>query len=105
MRARFSQHPHIGDIRGRGLFLGIELVADRDTKTPFAADRRLPARIKAAAMARGLMVYPMGGTIDGTAGAHILLAPPYIATETELAGAVDALTTALEAVLPATTDG
>ena len=75
---RFGNHPHIGDIRGRGLFRGVELVADRSTKAPFDPALKLHARIKRAAMARGLMVYPMGGTIDGINGDHVLLAPPFI---------------------------
>lgn len=70
--------PYVGDIRGRGLFRGIELVADRDTKTPFDPSRKIHAKIKRQAMARGLISYPMGGTIDGIHGDHILLAPPYI---------------------------
>ena len=65
LRSAFGDHPHVGDLRGRGLFRGIELVADRASKTPFDPSLRLHARIKAQAMARGLMVYPMGGTIDG----------------------------------------
>ncbi|TIW85705.1 MAG: aminotransferase class III-fold pyridoxal phosphate-dependent enzyme, partial [Mesorhizobium sp.] len=75
---RFGNHPHIGDIRGRGLFMGIELVEDRSTKQPFDPKRKLHARIKKAAMANGLLVYPMGGTIDGASGDHVLLAPPFI---------------------------
>ncbi|MGX5804541.1 aspartate aminotransferase family protein [Bradyrhizobium sp. Arg314] len=75
---RFGNHPHIGDIRGRGLFMGVELVEDRSTKQPFDPKRKLHARIKKAAMANGLLVYPMGGTIDGASGDHVLLAPPFI---------------------------
>src|SRR5690349_13152647 len=75
---RFGNHHHVGDIRGRGLFLGIELVADRASKAPFDPALKLHARIKREAMARGLMCYPMGGTIDGRQGDHVLLAPPYI---------------------------
>jgi len=63
---RFGNHPHVGDIRGRGLFQAIELVEERSSKTPFDPARKLHARVKTAAMARGLMVYPMGDTIDGT---------------------------------------
>jgi len=81
---RFDDHPHVGDIRGRGLFWGIELVRDRRTKAPFDPSLKLHARIKREAMARGLMVYPMGGTVDGRVGDHVLLAPPFIATESEL---------------------
>ncbi len=79
--ARFGQHPHVGDIRGRGLFIGLELVADRESKEPFDPGLKLPAKVKAEAMSRGLMVYPMGGTIDGARGAHVMLAPPFIIDE------------------------
>jgi adenosylmethionine-8-amino-7-oxononanoate aminotransferase len=78
LRERFSAHSHVGDIRGRGLFWGIELVSDRETKQPFDATQRVHARIRSEALARGLMVYPMGGTIDGRSGDHVLLAPPFI---------------------------
>ena len=71
-------HPFVGDIRGRGLLVGVELVEDRRTKAPFDPARRLHARVKAEAFQRGLMVYPMGGTIDGRRGDHVLLAPPFI---------------------------
>jgi adenosylmethionine-8-amino-7-oxononanoate aminotransferase len=96
---RFGEHPHVGDIRGRGLFLGLEFVADRASKEPFAPELRLNARIKAAAMARGLMCYPMGGTIDGRRGDHLLLAPPFIVTEAELGAIVERLGGAIEAAL------
>ncbi len=75
---RFGNHPHVGDIRGRGLFVGVELVADRANKAPFDPALKLNARVKNAAMDRGLAVYPAGGTIDGRQGDHILLAPPFI---------------------------
>jgi hypothetical protein len=78
LQERFGNHPFVGDVRGRGLFQGIELVADRGTKAPFDPARKLHARIKQEAMMRGLMVYPMGGTVDGVRGDHILLAPPFI---------------------------
>ncbi|MCH8467955.1 MAG: aspartate aminotransferase family protein [Roseinatronobacter sp.] len=101
LQNHFGQHPHIGDIRGRGLFQAIELVADRDTKAPFDPARKLHARIKAEAMARGLMVYPMGGTIDGVLGDHVLLAPPFIVTEHDLAEITGRLSEAVEAALAA----
>jgi adenosylmethionine-8-amino-7-oxononanoate aminotransferase len=75
---RFGNHPFVGDVRGRGLLQGVELVADRGSKEPFDPKRKLHARVKREAMARGLMVYPMGGTVDGTRGDHVLLAPPFI---------------------------
>ena len=65
---KFKNHPHVGDIRGRGFFWGIELVQDRASKAPFDLARRLHAKVKAAAFARGLLVYPMGGTVDGCYG-------------------------------------
>jgi adenosylmethionine-8-amino-7-oxononanoate aminotransferase len=78
LKARFGNHAHVGDIRGRGLFLGLELVTERATKAPFDPLLKVHARVKRAAMERGLMVYPMGGTIDGARGDHVLLAPPFI---------------------------
>jgi adenosylmethionine-8-amino-7-oxononanoate aminotransferase len=95
----FGKHEHVGDIRGRGLLLGIELVRDRSTKEPFAPERKLHAAIKAEAMARGLMVYPMGGTIDGQRGDHILLAPPFIVSASELSEIVVRLAEAVDAAL------
>jgi len=86
-------------VRGRGLFQAIELVSDRPSKTPFPAGLKLHARIKAEAMARGLMVYPMGGTIDGVSGDHVLLAPPFIATDDDLDRIVSRLQAAVDAAL------
>jgi adenosylmethionine-8-amino-7-oxononanoate aminotransferase len=97
LAAAFGEHPHVGDLRGRGLFLGIELVADRATKSPFDPAHRLHARIKREAMARGLMVYPMGGTVDGRHGDHVLLAPPFIASESDLDCIVERLGQAVDA--------
>ena len=99
LHAAFGAHPHVGDIRGRGLFQGIEIVADRDGKTPFDPRQRVHARIKAEAMRRGLMCYPMGGTIDGALGDHVLLAPPFILEERQLDELVQKLDEALAAVL------
>ncbi|MDE3123608.1 MAG: aminotransferase class III-fold pyridoxal phosphate-dependent enzyme, partial [Paracoccaceae bacterium] len=96
---RFGQHAHVGDIRGRGLFRAIELVADRETKTPFDPALKLHAKVKAAAMDLGLMVYPMGGTLDGIRGDHVLLAPPFIVTEAQVDEIVDRLGRALDAAL------
>jgi adenosylmethionine-8-amino-7-oxononanoate aminotransferase len=78
LQTRLGQHPHVGDIRGRGLFIGIEFVRDRDAKTPFDPAEKLHVRVKQAAMERGLLLYPMGGTLDGRHGDHVLLAPPFI---------------------------
>jgi adenosylmethionine-8-amino-7-oxononanoate aminotransferase len=96
---RFGNHHHVGDIRGRGLFRAIELVKDRATKAPFDSGLRLNARIKAEAFARGLMVYPMGGTIDGQRGDHVLLAPPYIIEPAQIDEAVDLLGQAVDAAI------
>ncbi|NWE72992.1 aminotransferase class III-fold pyridoxal phosphate-dependent enzyme, partial [Pseudomonas gingeri] len=93
---RFANHPHVADIRGRGLFWAIELVQDRDGNRPFAANLRVHGRIKTAAQARGLLCYPGGGTVDGLNGDHVLLAPPYISTPEQLAFAVDTLAVALD---------
>ena len=99
LKGRFGQHTHVGDIRGRGLFRAVELVADRETKAPFDPARKLHACIKAEAMARGLMVYPMGGTIDGVSGDHILLAPPFIVEPRHIESIVDRLGDAVDAAL------
>ncbi|QRM30335.1 aspartate aminotransferase family protein [Microvirga sp. VF16] len=96
---RFGNHPHVGDIRGRGLFMGIELVEDRSTKAVFDPKEKLHARIKREAMARGLMVYPMGGTIDGARGDHVLLAPPFIVDEAIVDTIVERLGDAVDAAL------
>ena len=78
LKERFGNHSFVGDVRGRGLFCGVELVADRASKEPFDPKLNMNARVKREALARGLMVYPMGGTADGKRGDHILLAPPFI---------------------------
>jgi adenosylmethionine-8-amino-7-oxononanoate aminotransferase len=96
---RFGNHAHVGDIRGRGLFQAIELVEDRMTKAPFDPALKLNAKVKRAAMARGLMVYPMGGTIDGTRGDHVLLAPPFIVTASQIDEIVDRLGSAVDDAL------
>ena len=100
LSARFGNHAHVGDIRGRGLLQVIELVADRETKAPFDPEVRLHERAKADAFARGLLIYPGGGTADGHAGDHILLAPPYNVTDDELDMIVDLLGQTVDAVLP-----
>ena len=99
LHQRFDTHTHVGDIRGRGLFVGIELVQDRASKQPFDPALRLHARIKAQAMQAGLMCYPMGGTIDGQHGDHVLLAPPYIIASSHVDEIVDKLGSAIDACL------
>jgi adenosylmethionine-8-amino-7-oxononanoate aminotransferase len=103
LRERLSTHAHVGDIRGRGLFRGVELVADRGTKVPFDPSYKLHVRIKTEAMARGLMVYPMGGTIDGLMGDHVLIAPPFIVNRAQIDTIVDRLGDAIDAALSAIT--
>jgi len=99
MASRFADHPYVGDVRGRGLFYAVELVRDRRTKAPFAPAAQLHARVKRECLARGLMTYPMGGTIDGVAGDHILLAPPFIVEEEHLEFIVDRLHAAIDAAI------
>lgn len=98
LRAELGAHPHVGDIRGRGLFWGVELVADRASKQWFDPALKVHARLKADAMARGFLVYPMGGTVDGRVGDHVLLAPPFICSEAEIDLLVERLAEAVDAV-------
>jgi len=91
----FAQHAHIGDIRGRGLLRGLELVEDRDRKAPFAPERAVSSAVKKAAFDAGLICYPMGGTVDGKRGDHILLAPPFILEDHH----IDEIVTKLDAAL------
>lgn len=95
----FGNHPHIGDIRGRGLFRGIEIVENRETKKPFGPERKINKKIKAAAFEAGLICYPGGGTADGKNGDHILLAPPFIINESHVAEITEKLEIAFKAVL------
>ncbi len=99
LKDAFGQHPHVGDIRGRGMFWGLELVEDRATKAPFAPERALHKALKKAAFEAGLICYPMGGTLDGRRGDHILLAPPLILEDAHIDEIVDKLSTAFRAVL------
>ena len=101
LEARFGDHPHVGDIRGRGLFLGLELVEDRASRMPFDPALGLHKAIKAAAFEDGLICYPMGGTIDGVRGDHILLAPPFILEDAHIAEICDRLERALERTIGA----
>jgi adenosylmethionine-8-amino-7-oxononanoate aminotransferase len=96
---RFGNHHHVGDVRGRGLFYGIEIVADRSTKAPFDPALKMHARIKRAALARGLACYPGGGTADGVRGDHVLLAPPYIAEPRHIEMIVERLGEAVDAAI------
>jgi adenosylmethionine-8-amino-7-oxononanoate aminotransferase len=99
LEAAFGQHPNVGDIRGRGLFRGIELVADRAAKTPFDPGLGIAGKIKKAAMAEGLICYPMSGTRDGRNGDHILLAPPFIIADQQVEELVEKVARALTSVI------
>jgi adenosylmethionine-8-amino-7-oxononanoate aminotransferase len=98
LQSRLGGHPHVGDIRGKGLFLGIELVADKASKEPFDAGMTVHKQIKQQAFANGLICYPMGGTIDGSHGDHILLAPPYIMQQQHMQELVDKLSDTIDEV-------
>jgi adenosylmethionine-8-amino-7-oxononanoate aminotransferase len=104
LQERFGQHPHIGDIRGRGLMQAIELVRDRATKEPFPRALRLAETIRVVAQEQGLICYPSAGSADGQSGDHVLLAPPYMVTDGELAVCVDRLAATLRLVLDQATE-
>ena len=99
MRDAFGSHPHVGDIRGRGLFWTLELVQERASKRAFDARLRLNVHLKKTALDKGLMCYPMGGTVDGVQGDHVLFAPPFILEEAQLDEIVDKFSAALEVTL------
>jgi adenosylmethionine-8-amino-7-oxononanoate aminotransferase len=101
----FGQHPHVGEIRGRGLFWSLELVAERETKRPFDPEHRLAARIKASALEKGLICYPSAGTADGVAGDHVLLAPPFTVTPAQIDDLVAMLGQAIADCLPRAAQG
>ena len=96
-RDAFDEHPRVGEVRGLGYFWGIELVEDKGSKAPFDPKRATHRRIKVEAFGRVLLVYPMGGTIDGRRGDHVLLAPPFIVADAELEMIVERLTGAVDA--------
>lgn len=98
LHKRLGQHPHVGDIRGCGLLVGVELVSERGTKTPFAKTATVSARLKQRSMDNGLVCYPVGGFIDGTVGDHILLAPAFTATLEDLDEIVDRLARSIQEV-------
>ena len=101
LATRLGDHPYVGDICCRGLFCGIELVAGRASKAPFDPTSRLHSQMKSEAMQRGLLVYPMGGTVDGRSGDHVLIAPPFIIEERQVDEIVDKLAAAIDAALSA----
>jgi adenosylmethionine-8-amino-7-oxononanoate aminotransferase len=95
----FRYHPYVGEVRGRGLFQAIELVADRSTKAPFDPALKVHAKVKRAALELGLACYPMGGTIDGARGDHVLLAPPFIITDDEMDVLIERLVEAVDTAI------
>ncbi|MCZ6470972.1 MAG: aspartate aminotransferase family protein [Gammaproteobacteria bacterium] len=99
LKHQFSEHPHIGDIRGRGLFLGMEFVQDRETKAAFDPSLGINKQFKKASFEAGLICYPMGGTIDGKHGDHVLLAPPFIIDDNHIDEIINKLDSALQVVL------
>lgn len=99
LQGAFGQHPHIGDIRGRGLFQGLEIVEDQASKRPFAPEKGINKKIKQFAMENGLACYPMGGTVDGQNGDHVLLAPPFIMEERHVDEIVSKLKKTFDTVL------
>ena len=98
LQAAFAGHPHVGEIRGRGLFQAVELVLDPVSKAPFPAAKKVHVRLKAEAMTRGLCCYPSGGAVDGMSGDHVMLAPPFIVSDSELDLIVERLKGAVDAV-------
>jgi len=99
LRRALGEHPRVGDIRGRGLFWGIELVSERGSRAPFDPALRLHARVKQAAFDAGLMCYPSGGTVDGRLGDHVLLAPPYTIDASHVDAIVGGTAAAIDAAL------
>ncbi len=100
LQAALGDHAHVGDIRGRGLFVGIEFVQDRASKEPFDPALKLHQQVKAQAMRAGLLCYAMGGTVDGNRGDHVLIAPPFTLSETHEDEIVTKLTKAVAAAMP-----
>ena len=98
LREALGAHPHVGDIRGRGFFWGLELVADRASKQAFDPALKINAVLKKEAMAQGLLCYPFGGTVDGVQGDHVLLAPPFIASRDDLREITQRLASSIDAV-------
>ena len=99
LKDKLGQHPHVGDIRGRGMFRGVEIVADRESKAPFDPKLGIAGKIKKAAQNAGLIIYPANGTVDGQNGDHVLIAPPFIISEDEIGILVDRTAGAIDEVL------
>jgi adenosylmethionine-8-amino-7-oxononanoate aminotransferase len=105
LKERFGNHHYVGDVRGRGLFWGLEFVEDRGSKKPFPRETKLNALVKREAFARGLLVYPMSGTIDGVNGDHVLVAPPFIVTAEDIDVIVERLGEAVDAAIATVNKG
>ncbi|URF04619.1 aspartate aminotransferase family protein [Cupriavidus campinensis] len=101
LREALGDHPNLGDVRGRGLFVGVEFVADRATQATLDPARKTHALLKRTCMEHGVLVYPMGGTVDGVHGDHVLFAPPFICTAADIDNIVDRFAQAVRVVLPA----
>ncbi|AJG22839.1 aspartate aminotransferase family protein [Cupriavidus basilensis] len=102
LRETLGDHPNVGDIRGRGLFVGVEFVAERETKATLDPALKMHARLKSTAMQNGLLIYPMGGTVDGMRGDHVLFAPPFICSAQDIDRIVERFAASVQAVMPAT---
>jgi adenosylmethionine-8-amino-7-oxononanoate aminotransferase len=98
--APLKEHRYVGDVRGLGLFAGIEFVQDKAAKTPFSPEENIAGKIFRAAMQHGVLTYPTQGCVDGVAGDHILLAPPFTITAEECRTAAQAIAAALDEVVP-----
>ena len=99
LEREFGHHPRVGDIRGRGLLMALELVSDRESKTPFPSAAGLAGKVKSAAFEAGLLCYPMSGTVDGKSGDHVMLAPPFIISDDQIGELVAKLAAAIKAAL------
>lgn len=99
LRAALGDHENVGDIRGSGLFIGIEFVKDKESKQSLDPALKTHAKLKSAALDNGLMIYPAGGTVNGVDGDHVLLAPPYICTPEEITDIVQRLVKTVRSVL------
>ena len=100
LREQFFAHPHVGDVRGRGLFISVEFVQDRISKASFDPQLKIYAQLKASGMQHGILTYPSGGTVDGVRGDHVLLAPPFTCTEGDIERIAELFGRAVQKVLP-----
>ncbi|MEO7230614.1 MAG: aminotransferase class III-fold pyridoxal phosphate-dependent enzyme [Candidatus Limnocylindrales bacterium] len=99
LQDRLGDHPNLGEIRGRGLMVGLEFVADRETRDPFPRSARLTEAIVRGARERGVLLYSGTGLADGTDGDSILLGPPFVVTDDELVRIVDVVAESVEAAV------